>query len=52
VIDSLRRYFHSQLTGTVNMIEQIAQAEAAQLVKDIGAPIPWEDWKPGCFDAR
>lgn len=29
VLDILRRYFYSQLTGTVSMIEEIAQEEAA-----------------------
>ena len=49
MIDSLRRYFRSQLTGTENMIEEIEQAEAKRQVKDVGAPLPSEDWKPGCF---
>src|SRR6478609_3275897 len=29
VLDILRRYFCAQLTGTVNMIEELAQEEAA-----------------------
>ncbi len=29
VLDILRRYFYSQLTGTMSMIEQIEQEEAA-----------------------
>ena len=29
VLDILRRYFYSQLAGTMNMIEQIEQEEAA-----------------------
>jgi DNA-binding transcriptional ArsR family regulator len=29
VLDILRRYFYSQLTGTMSMIEEIAQEEAA-----------------------
>lgn len=29
VLDILRRYFYSQLTGTMSMIEEIAQQEAA-----------------------
>lgn len=29
VLDILRRYFYSQLTGTVSMIEEMAQEEAA-----------------------
>lgn len=29
VLDILRRYFYAQLTGTVNMIEELTQEEAA-----------------------
>jgi hypothetical protein len=30
VLDVLRRYFYSQLTNTMNMLEEVGQAEVAQ----------------------
>jgi len=30
VLDILRRYFYSQLTNTMNMLEEVGQAEVAQ----------------------